>query len=84
MKLIEFNLSRNEAVEHHLNGIDFLEIQEGILDSSNQMKSLLSYPDSNTVDEVNFNFTEDLEICTKCNFKGVCSNFLEADHNLIV
>ena len=84
VKLIEFNLSRNEAVEHHLNGIDFLKIKEGILDSSNQMKSLLSDHDSNTADEINFNFTEDLEICTKCNFKGVCSNFLETDHNLFV
>ena len=84
MKLIEFNLSRNEAVEHHINGIDFLKIQEGILDSSNQTKSLLSDHDSITANEINFNFTEDLEICTKNNFKGVCSNFLEADHNLIV
>ena len=81
---IEFNLSRNEAVEHHINGIDFLKIQEGILDSSNQTKSLLSDHDSITANEINFNFTEDLEICTKNNFKGVCSNFLEADHNLIV
>ena len=28
VKLIEFNLSRNEAVEHHLEGIDFPKIQE--------------------------------------------------------
>ena len=77
VKLIEFNLSRNEAVEHHLDGIDFLKIQEGILESSNQMKSLLSDPVSNLADENNFSFTEDFEICKRCNFKGVCSNFLE-------
>ena len=83
VKLIEFNLSRNEAVEHHLDGIDFLKIQEGILESSNQMKSLLSDPDSNLADENNFSFTEDFEICKRCNFKGVCSNFLENMYNLI-
>ena len=69
MKLIEFNLSRNEAVEHHISGIDFLKIQEGILDSSNQMKSLLSDHDSITANKINFNFTEDLEICTKKTFR---------------
>ena len=75
VKLIEFNLSRNEAVEHHLNGIDFQNIQEGIIDSSNQMKSLLVDPNSNTADEESFDFIEDSEICEKCSFKGVCSKF---------
>ena len=75
VKLIEFNLSRNEAVEHHLNGIDFQNIQEGIIDSSNQMKSLLTDPSSNTADEESFDFIEDSEICEKCSFKGVCSKF---------
>ena len=75
VRLIEFNLSRNEAVEHHLNGIDFQNIQEGIIDSSNQMKSLLTDPNSNTADEESFDFIEDSEICEKCSFKGVCSKF---------
>ena len=75
VKLIEFNLSRNETVEHHLAGIDFQNIQEGILASSNQMKSLLIDPDSNIAQEDDFDLTDDSDVCKRCFFKGVCSKF---------
>ena len=78
VKLIEFNLSRNEAVEHHLEGIDFQEIKEGIITSSNQMKSLLADPDSNTAEESHFDLIDDPDICARCFFKGVCSKFAQA------
>ena len=75
VKLIEFNLSRNEKVEHYLDGIDFQKIQEGILESSNQMRSLLIDPDSNIGQEDDFDLIDDPDVCKRCFFKGVCSKF---------
>ena len=66
MKLIEFNLSRNETVEHYLDGIDFQKIQEGILESSNQMRSLLIDPDSNIGQEDDFDLIDDPDVCKRC------------------
>ena len=75
VNLIEFNLSRNRIVEHHLGGVNFEKIQEGILQSSNQMKSLMVNPDANLAQEDDFDFTENDDVCVKSFFKGVCSKF---------
>ena len=76
VQLIEYNLARNEITEHHTEGLDFAEVRKGILESASNMQSKLSDVENNHAEEDAFPATENHKTCSKCPFRGVCSESL--------
>ena len=72
LKLIEFNLARNEIRGHDTAGLDFEEIRQRILTLAQEMRDRLQHPNTNLAREEDFPTTENSRVCQWCAFRGVC------------
>ena len=72
VRAIEFNVNRNQVIEHTLTAEDIDRTAAFIKGSIADMKRLLRDPERNEAREDDFPRIDDPRVCSRCNFFRVC------------
>jgi CRISPR/Cas system-associated exonuclease Cas4 (RecB family) len=78
VRAIEFNLNRNQVIEHRLTAEDIERTLGVIQGSVADMKRMLRDPERNIAVEEDFPRINEARICRRCNFFSVCEPDLPA------
>lgn len=76
VRALEFNLNRNETIQHVLTPDDIARTADLIKGSIADMKRMLRDPERNIAVEEDFPKLNDPRVCPRCNFQRICEPVL--------
>jgi len=75
VRTIEFNVAKNEIIEHAVTEDVIREVRTYIMESAGEMEGFLDDLEKNTATEDSFPIADDADVCRYCNFRQACPRF---------
>lgn len=75
VRTIEFNVAKNEVIEHPVTEEMIREVRHYIMGSAGELEGFLDDVENNSAAEDSFSLADEADACRYCNFRKACPRF---------